>query len=150
MQLTQTIVAALFAASSVVAAPAQPEKSMMTTGVPEWTIESAQRKCNKENTQCNWTFKINPKIYSKTPVNFVVKKSGSSPASQSNGGAQRFGDYTITSGWSGQFGEGRGFTTFAVVDNKNRRITYPSYSDAEVANGKVVSPDKSYAPQNLP
>ncbi|OAQ63997.1 hypothetical protein VFPPC_16144 [Pochonia chlamydosporia 170] len=150
MQLTQTIVAALFAASSVVAAPAPSEKSMMTTGVPQWTIEGVKRVCDGADNQCNWTFKINPKIYSKTPVNFVTKRSGATPASQNNGVAQNFGDYTITSGWSGQFGPGNGFTTLAVVDNKNRRITWPAYTDKQVAGGKVVSPDQSYAPQNLP
>ncbi|KAG8412265.1 hypothetical protein J3458_014451 [Metarhizium acridum] len=150
MQLTQTIVAALFAASSVVAAPAPTEKSMMVQGIPEWTIEGVHRWCNWENTQCNWKFTINPKIYSPTPVNFVVKNAGATPAAQNNGAAQNFGDYTITSGWSGQFGPGNGFTTFAVVDNKNRRIAYPAYRDAQVENGQVVSPDLSFQPQALP
>ncbi|KID86106.1 small secreted protein [Metarhizium guizhouense ARSEF 977] len=150
MQLTQTIVAALFAASSVAAAPAPTEKSMLVQGIPEWTIEGAHRWCNKENTECHWKFAINPKIYSKTAVDFVVRNAGSTPAAQSNGGAQNFGDYTITSGWSGQFGPGNGFTTFAVVDNKHRIIAYPAYSDKEVENGQVVSPDKSYPAQGLP
>lgn len=150
MQLTQTIIAVLAAASSVVAAPTPAEKSMMTQGIPQWTIEGVKRVCNQQDTQCNWTFKINPKIYSKTPVNFVTKSSGSTPASRNNGAAQNFGDYTITSGWSGQFGPGNGFTTLAVVDNKNRRITWPAYTDKQVQGGNVVSPDQSYAPQNLP
>jgi hypothetical protein len=149
MQLTQTIFAALFAASSVVAAPT-PGKSMMTQGVPEWTIEGVRRVCDGGDNQCNWTFKINPVIYSRTPVNFVTKRNGNTGASQNNGAAQKFGDYTITSGWSGQFGPGNGFTTFAVVDNKNRRIAWPAYTDKQVQAGNVVSPDQSYAPQNLP
>ncbi|KAK2616218.1 hypothetical protein QQS21_000850 [Conoideocrella luteorostrata] len=148
MHFTQTIVAALFAATSVVAAPTPAEKSMMAADIPQWTIEGLKRSCNAD--QCNWTFQINPKIFSRTPVNFVVKRSGNTPPTQNNGGAQNFGDYTITSGWSGQFGPDNGFTTFAVVDNKNRRIAYPSYTDREVKDGNVVNPDRSYGVQSLP
>ena len=30
-----------------------------------------------------------------------------------------------------------------------RQIVYPAYSDAELVDGKAVTPDKSYTPQAL-
>lgn len=38
-------------------------------------------------------------------------------------------------------------TTLAVVNYSANLIVYPGYTDAEVASGAVVTPDKSYAPQ---
>lgn len=82
--------------------------------------------------------------------------------------------YSVTSGWSGQFGPGNGFvrtypqpprtkttcpiittdtkapqTTFAVANYPANLIVYPAYTDKEVAAGTVVTPDKSYAPQSI-
>ncbi|GKU14751.1 unnamed protein product [Fusarium langsethiae] len=68
---------------------------------------------------------------------------------QRNGGPVKCGDYTVTSGWSGQFGPGNGFTTFSVVSSK-RQIVWPAYTDKQVQGGKVVKPDQSYTPANLP
>ncbi|GAB0138303.1 hypothetical protein EsDP_00006540 [Epichloe bromicola] len=151
MHFTQTIVAALFAATSVVGAPAPMEMSMMaSSGIPDTVFEGVVRNCDAQDNKCTIDFTINPKRFSRTGVSFVTKRNGNVGASRNNGPAQTFGDYTVTSGWSGQFGEGNGFTTFAVVDNKNRLITYPSYTDGELANGHKVTPDKSYKPANLP
>ncbi|QPG98380.1 hypothetical protein C2857_007550 [Epichloe festucae Fl1] len=153
MHFTQTIVAALFAATSVVGAPAPApvEISMMaSSGIPDTTFEGVVRHCDDKDNNCTVEFTINPKRFSKTGVKFVTVRNGNVGASRNNGAAQNFGDYTVTSGWSGQFGEGKGFTTFAVVDNKDRLITYPSYTDVELANGHQVTPDKSYKPANLP
>ncbi|KAG5921542.1 hypothetical protein E4U42_005799 [Claviceps africana] len=150
MHFTQTILAALVAATSALGAPAGAEKSMMAAEMPNWTFEGVVRNCDAADNQCTVTFQINPKTSGRTPVSFVTNRNGATGASQNNGAAQTFGDYTITSGWSGQFGPGNGFTTFAVADNKNRLITYPSYTDNQLANGKVVTPDQSYTPQALP
>ncbi|KAG6053932.1 hypothetical protein E4U17_004229 [Claviceps sp. LM77 group G4] len=149
MHFTQTIFAALLAATSALAAPAAVEKSMMATDIPDWTFEGVKRNCDSADNQCVVEFQINPKRFSRTYVRFITNRNGGTGASQSNGAAQNFGDYTVTSGWSGQFGPNNGFTTFAVVDNKDRLIAYPSYTDAQFANGRVVSPDQSYKPQNL-
>ncbi|KHN95190.1 uncharacterized protein MAM_06901 [Metarhizium album ARSEF 1941] len=160
MQLAQTIVAALLAACSVTAAAAPAPrastvKSMAAADKP-LTIESVRRVCNKPDTECKWTFKINTDVdcqeacKTRTPVYFVVRASGGKPATQSNGAAQTFGNYTITSGWSGQFGPGKGFTTFAVVDNKRRLIAYPAYTDEEVDEAKLVKPDRAFPLQQLP
>ncbi|KAG6033345.1 hypothetical protein E4U41_006937 [Claviceps citrina] len=150
MYFTQTVLAALLAASTSLGAPLAAEKSMMVDAtIPDWTIEGAVRNCDAADNQCVVEFKINPKRFSPTPVRFVTGRNGDTGASRNSGAAQTFGDYTVTSGWSGQFGPGNGFTTFSVVDNKNRLITYPSYTDVQLTNGRVVSPDQSYKPQNL-
>ena len=147
MQLTQTLVAALMAASSAVAAPAPATKSMKASGA-EWTIEKMKRVCASDDSSCTWTFGINPHTGTTTECKYVVTQAH---ASRANPGAPgNCGDYTITSGWSGQFGEGQGFTTLSVVDNKNRLIVWTAYRDVQVQEGKVVEPDQSYPAQKLP
>jgi hypothetical protein len=144
------IVATLLSATSVLAAPA-PEPAAdvvsMMAASPQWTIQSLKRNCNKANTECTWNFGIYPGSGKATSCTYVVKAKGASTA---NGGPSKCGDYTITSGWSGQFGPGNGFTTLSVVNNKSKRIVWPAYTDKQLASGKVVKPDQSYAPAALP
>ncbi|KAL7930774.1 hypothetical protein V8C35DRAFT_312177 [Trichoderma chlorosporum] len=147
MQITKALLAALFAASTTSAAPTPPAKSMMAA-VPEWTITNIQRACNSDDTSCTWTFGVDTHIAAPTPCTFVVKATAN--ASLANGGPVTCGAYTITSGWSGQFGPNNGFTTFAVTDYNNKLIIWPAYTDVQVMAGTVVSPNQSYAPVNLP
>lgn len=148
MQLTNTLVASLVAASAAVAAPAPGEVSMMAA-VPKWTIENMKRVCDKADKLCTWTFGINTHQGPTTACKHAVQATNGVGASRSNGGPLTCGRYTVTSGWSGQFGEGRGFTTLSVVDYEKRLITFPAYTDNQVNKGNV-KPDQSYAPQNLP
>ncbi|KAL2822758.1 hypothetical protein BDW59DRAFT_149103 [Aspergillus cavernicola] len=141
--LSQVVLAAL-SCSAALAAPA-PAKSMMVAN-SEWTIESLKRVCNSADTECTWTFGINPGSGS-TDCTYVVEGS---PASQASGGPSTCGDYTITSGWSDQFGAENGFTTLSVVNEGTRQIVWPAYNDAQLAGGNVVTPDQSYAPSVLP
>ncbi|KAL6696918.1 hypothetical protein J3F84DRAFT_371625 [Trichoderma pleuroticola] len=147
MQITKSLVAALFAASTAFAAPTPADKSMMAA-VPEWTITNLKRVCNAGNTSCTWTFGIDTHLESATSCTYVVKAT--SNASQASGGPLNCGSYTITSSWSGQFGPNNGFTTFAVTNFPKKLIAWPAYTDAQVQAGKVVSPNQSYAPANLP
>ncbi|CAG7951073.1 unnamed protein product [Penicillium salamii] len=146
MQLTQLLLATGLFASSAFAAPAADGKSMMAAG-PQWTIQNAKRVCNTANTSCTWNFGIYPGSGAATQCTYVVEGK---TASHANGGPKNCGGYTVTSGWSGQFGEGNGFTTLSVVNNKARQIIWPAYTDKQLAGGKVVKPDQSYAPAALP
>ena len=76
--------------------------------------------------------------------------TGSPASRQKAGGPGKCGAYTVTSGWSGQFGEGNGFTTLSVVDQAKKLIVWPAYTDKQLAGGKVVKPDQAYAPTKLP
>lgn len=96
MHFTQTIVAALLAATSAVAAPTA--MSMAAAG-PEWSFLDVKRFCT--TTGCDWTFKIDNHQSGTTAVNFHTRNE------HENGGPLTVGDYTITSGWSGQFGPGK-------------------------------------------
>lgn len=142
MQLTQFLLATLCAAPAVLAAPV----SMMANS-PEWTIQSMKRVCAADDSSCTWTFGIYPGSGDATACTLVVTAN---TASQANGGPASCGDYTVTSGWSGQFGPGNGFTTLSVVNNKSRQIVWPAYTDKQLAGGNVVTPDQSYAPAALP
>ena len=155
MKLSTAFVTALFSASAL-AAPAADAADVverqngaisMMAAVPQWTIENMKRVCNKANTQCTWTFAIDTHTAAATPCKFVVKGASASTTDSSN---NKCGGYTIGSGWSGQFGPGNGFTTLSVVSNAKKLIIYPAYTDKQLAGGKVVKPDQSYTPQNLP
>ncbi|KAH7123050.1 hypothetical protein EDB81DRAFT_813493 [Dactylonectria macrodidyma] len=144
MQFSTALVAILSAASGVMAAPADTVSMMAAT--PQWTIQSLNRVCDKADTTCTWNFKIYTGSGTATPCKYVVKGK---KASQAKGGPSKCGTFTITSGWSGQFGADKGFTTVSVVSSK-KQIIYPSYTDKQLAGGKVVKPDQSYAPAALP
>ncbi|KAJ2896075.1 hypothetical protein MKZ38_005903 [Zalerion maritima] len=125
-------------------------KSMMSS-VPEWTIESMLRCCNEADTSCEWSFGINTNDGSaSTPCTMTVSASGSTPASEADGGQVACGVFTVTSGWSGQFGEGNGFTVLSVVNYAKGLIVWPGYTDVQLDGGEVVEPDQSYQPQALP
>ncbi|RSM12645.1 hypothetical protein CEP52_002295 [Fusarium oligoseptatum] len=147
MKFSLAFVAALLSATNVAAAPsADPNAVSMMAATPQWTIQNMQRTCDKNDTTCTWNFKINTGKGTPTPCKYVVKGR---PASQTNGGPAKCGTFTITSGWSGQFGPGNGFTVLSVISS-NKQIIWPGYTDKQVASGKVVKPDQSYAPANLP
>lgn len=146
MQITQVLLSTLLAASAVVAAPAETSKSMMAAS-PQWTIRDLKRVCNKDDTSCTWNFGIQVGTAATKSCTYVVKGK---TASERNGGPSNCGDYTITSGWSGQFGPDAGFTTLSVVNNESRQIVWPAYTDKQIDGGKVVKPDQAYAPAALP
>ncbi|KAJ5880784.1 uncharacterized protein N7473_011837 [Penicillium subrubescens] len=146
MQLSQLLLATILAAPAALAAPVASSVSMMAAS-PEWTIQSMKRVCATNDSSCTWTFGIYPGSGDATACKLVVTAN---TASQANGGPSSCGDYTVTSGWSGQFGPGNGFTTLSVVNNKSRQIIWPAYTDKQLAGGNVVTPDQSYAPAALP
>lgn len=105
-----------------------------------------KRVCNDADTSCTWTFGIDNGAKHQ-PCKYIVKGD---PASEANGGPTTCGAYTVTSGWSGQFGEKNGFTTLSVVDSESRQIVWPAYTDKQLDGGDVVDPDQSYTPSVLP
>ncbi|PHH62102.1 hypothetical protein CDD81_7595 [Ophiocordyceps australis] len=149
MQLSALLSTIALVASTAAAAPAG-QVSMMAAG-QEWTIEQLQRKCDNKDSVCDWTFSVNthePNV-KPTACKLTVKGAGSTVASRSNGGPVNCGPYTVTSGWSGHFGDGQGFTVLSVVDNKKHLIVWPGYTDKQVEGGEVVTPDQSYTPTSL-
>jgi hypothetical protein len=146
MQLTTTLLA-IIAASAAIAAPleARSEVSAMAA-VPQWTIKSFKRTCNAADTSCTVSFGVDTHLAPVTDCSYTVTGA---PASRTSTSGITCGPYTISSGWSGVFGPGNGFTTWSLVDWSQRLITWPAYSDSELVNGVAVTPDKSYAPQTL-
>ncbi|KAI5928333.1 hypothetical protein F4810DRAFT_648014 [Camillea tinctor] len=145
MQLTSTLVSTLLAAAApVLAAP------VSTFAATEWTIQSLVRTCSEDLSQCEWDFSIATGEGDPTPCVFVVNATTQAPASQVNGGPSSCGVFTITSGWSDQFGADQAFTTLSVVDYANKLIVYPGYTDAQLVNATVVEPDLSFPVQSLP
>ncbi|KAI0467852.1 hypothetical protein F4859DRAFT_227030 [Xylaria cf. heliscus] len=143
MQLTSTIFA-LFSTSALAA-------TLSTFAATEWTIQSLSRACDGTDASCTWKFGVNTNEegVAVTACNYTVKAT-SAPASQSNGGPATCGVFTITSGWSGQFGADQGFTVISVVDYAKKLIVYAGYTDAAVKDGNVVDPDLSFPVQTLP
>ncbi|KAK4149345.1 hypothetical protein C8A00DRAFT_47022 [Chaetomidium leptoderma] len=137
------------AASTAVAAPAIDTRADAVSAmadVPQWKINSFTRTCNKNDTSCIVSFAVDTQAAVATACTYTVTGA---PASQASTSGISCGPYTISSGWSGQFGPENGFTTWSVVDFSKRQIVWPAYTDRELVNGKAVTPNKSYAPQTL-
>lgn len=152
MKFSSTILAAVLSASAFAAPAAEIDArdspatvNMMVTATPQWTIQNMKRVCT--TTVCTWTFAINEHTAPATACTFKVTGN---PPTQASSTGNVCGGFTVSSGWSGQFGAGNGFTTLAVVDNAKKQIIYPAYTDTQLASGKVVKPNQSYTPQNLP
>ncbi|KAI1098118.1 small secreted protein [Jackrogersella minutella] len=146
MQFTTAAIASIFAATALAAPTPAPEVKSAMADVAQWTIESMQRVCDSADTSCTWSFKVDTHASDVTPCSFTVKGS---PASQTGTSGVVCGPYTVSSGWSGQFGADQGFTTLSVVDNAAKLIVWPAYTDKQLAGGAVVSPDLSFAPTTL-
>ncbi|KAK0660279.1 hypothetical protein DIS24_g3311 [Lasiodiplodia hormozganensis] len=146
MQFTTAVLGFLAATTSVLAAPADLEAKLMTAVAAQWTVTDFTRTCNGDDTSCHVSFGVNRNDGS--AVQKCAYDVTGKPASRTDYNSVACGVYTISSGWSGQFGEGNGFTTLAVTDRK--QIIYPAYTDKQLASGQVVKPDQSYAPQALP
>ncbi|KAF2144911.1 uncharacterized protein K452DRAFT_284290 [Aplosporella prunicola CBS 121167] len=144
MQFTNALIAAIMA-TVVAAAPTPADKLMTDTQAAQWTIKSFTRSCNQADTSCHVSFSVDTKNGAPQACSYDV--SGQ-PASRTDYNSVACGPYTISSGWSGQFGPDAGFSTLAVTNGK--QIIYPAYTDKQLVNGQAVAPDQSYAPQNLP
>ncbi|KAI0596072.1 hypothetical protein F4775DRAFT_329754 [Biscogniauxia sp. FL1348] len=145
MQLTSTtLLSPLLAATAALAAP------ISTYAATEWTIQSLSRTCSADGGQCVWDFSVSTGEEAVTPCTYVVNATAEAPASQASGGPAACGVYTVTSGWSDQFGADQAFTTLSVVDYAQKLIVYPAYTDAQLANATVVEPDLSFPVQSLP
>lgn len=140
------LAAALTASVIASPAPAPADAKSMMANVPQWTIERMVRTCNAADTSCKWSFNIDTHTANPTPCQYTVTGK---PASHASTNGVRCGVFTISSGWSGQFGPGNGFTTLSVVDYTKKVIVWPAYTDKQLANGVVVRPDQSYAPVTL-
>ncbi|KAM0240157.1 hypothetical protein ACHAP5_008013 [Fusarium lateritium] len=134
------------AATGVSAAPAAETVNMMAS-TPQWTIRDAKRYCRSDDSICNWKFGIDTGNGKPFECRYDVKGP---KASKKAGGPSTCGDFTITSGYSDQFGADQGFTTLSVVSNSKRQIIWPAYTDKQLAGAKIVKPDQSYAPATLP
>ncbi|OTA54908.1 hypothetical protein K449DRAFT_426025 [Hypoxylon sp. EC38] len=153
MQLSTSLLTNLLLSASTITISLAAPLSMAAPNAAEWTIESLSRTCDDADTTCVWSFGVNtgePGVAVTSVSNYTVNATSSAPASRAVGGPQKFGNFTVTSTWSGQFGEGQGFTTLSVIDYDRGLIVYPAYKDTQLVNGQVVKPDQSYPVQNLP
>ncbi|KAI1196459.1 surface protein 1 [Nemania serpens] len=143
MQLTGTLFT-LFSASVLA-------ETLSTFASTEWTLSSLSRVCTTADTSCTWKFGINTNEAGVvvTSCTYAVNATKTAPASQANGGPSTCGAFNITSGWSGQFGPGQGFTVVSVVDYAKKLIVYAGYTDTSVKNGTVVNPNLSFPVQTL-
>jgi hypothetical protein len=151
MHFSNILVGLAATASTALAAPSnlnsRADAVSAMAAVPQWTIKSFTRTCDAADTKCTVSFGID--TGSGAAVTQCKYDVTGAPASRTATNGIACGPYTVSSSWSGQFGDGNGFTTWSVVDWSKRLITWPAYTDKELVNGKAVTPDKSYAPQTL-
>ncbi|KAM0424416.1 hypothetical protein ACHAPT_010337 [Fusarium lateritium] len=139
---------AVVAATGVSAAPASGDSVSMMAATPQWTIRDLKRYCRADDSICNWKFGIDTGNGKVVECRHDVK--GPKASQHKSAGPSTCGDFTVTSGWSGVFGAGNGFTTLSVVSTSKRQIVWPAYTDKQLAGAKIVKPDQSYAPAALP
>ncbi len=145
-----TLVSILVAIGAASPDEVDPDVKSMKAPVREWTIHALSRKCNEDDTCCHWSFWINANNSTKpTYCAYDVLGVDHKPGSESPGTGADCGDYRVTSGWSGQFGPEKGFTTLSVVDTKKKLIAWPAHTDKQLWHGEIVKPDQSYPVQSL-
>jgi hypothetical protein len=117
--------------------------------VPDWTVTRVHRGCDPGDNKCIWYFGVDTHVEPAVQCEFKVLRGWRSGASRSIGYEQPCSKYKITSQWSGQFAPD-GFTVLSIVDYDARQIIWAGYDDDEIAGGKIVVPDKSYQPEQIP
>ncbi|KAJ1323352.1 hypothetical protein MN608_11501 [Microdochium nivale] len=151
MHFSPVLVLAGVAAAAPATRAASGSVSMMASAVPQWTIENMKRTCNAADTSCDWSFGIqNNRVAgaAAVPCAFTIK-SGAKPASKTDGAGFKCAFFTVSEGYSDQFGPENAFITLSVANFDTRLIAFPAYTAKELAGGRVVSPNKSYQPQNF-
>ncbi|RYP54258.1 hypothetical protein DL768_000832 [Monosporascus sp. mg162] len=127
-----------------------------------WTITSMSRNCTASLSECTWAFGIEMPLDGEAGTvtdwgeHTVLAPGAGTPATRVPAGGSpasscgKDGRFTVTSGWSGVFGEGEGFTVLSVADYAARTIAFPSYRDRDVEGGAVVVPDKNCTVEVIP
>ena len=142
-----------------------------------WTIEGLSRQCSDDESECVWRFSVFRTVAassSRTACEHALEAlPDGTPASRIRGSGatlcvappsdseeEREGEglghgpfnYTVTSGWSDEFGDSpdKAFTTLSLIDYDEGLISYPSYTDAQVRDGKPVEPDSSFPVRPIP
>lgn len=149
--------------------------SMATGDSEEWKIEGLARPCSADAAECVWRFAVFRAagaggsrtacehalraLPDGTPAS-RIRGSGATlcvaPPSDSEEEGEGKGpgpfNYTVTSGWSDEFGDSpdKAFTTLSLIDYDEGLISYPSYTDAQVRDGKPVEPDSSFPVRPIP
>lgn len=113
----------------------------------KWTIRCLRRTCNHHDTVCEWYFYIDTGYHDPTECHFHVEGQH---ASQTDTQGHRCGHFTVSSGWSGQFGPGEGFTVLSVVHQAQKLIAWPGYTDKQLEAGETVFPDLEFPVSRLP
>ncbi|TLD12808.1 uncharacterized protein PgNI_04467, partial [Pyricularia grisea] len=113
-----------------------------TTQLSTTTVHGGHDNDDKE--RCRWSFTVVTQQRGRQRCSFEAGRRAS--VAEVDCGRH----FVVSGGWSGQFGDGQGFTTLSVIDRERRLIVWPAYRDSQLEGGKVVRPDQSYVPQRLP
>jgi hypothetical protein len=105
---------ALAAMASLAASAPASTTNMMAAG-PQWSLQKFTRTCNSTNNSCKFSYTISTGSGAGTPCSYTINAQNAADANYNN---IHCGAFTISSGWSGQFGPGNGFTTLAVTNQK--------------------------------
>ena len=147
MHFTTAFIGLLSVASSAIAAPVDTQaETIAARAPPPWILRSFKRSCNAADTECWVSFGVDTQTSPVVNCSYGVK--GDKASRKSTDGIV-CGPYTVSSGWNGSFGEGHGFTTWAIVNNAQRTVAWPSYADSDLVNGVAVTPDRAFAPSTF-
>lgn len=146
--LTATTTSTLLSLFAIaVAAPTQETATPFQDVVPTpgqelWKVSQFRRLCDPFDTACVFDFTVSTNVasYAPVPCRFTLAADiGKAVAASKNHLEDHAcGPYHVSVGWNGQFGEGNGFVTLAVVDFGARMSAWYSWSESKLEGGQVA------------
>ncbi|KAI1341136.1 small secreted protein [Xylariaceae sp. FL0016] len=131
MQLHSTLIAALLSTTALAA----PTVKSAIAKRSQWHIQNMTHACDPTDKSCEWDFDLDTGAEAVAHCTIAVNAS---PVRQPDFTLEPCKQFTVSAGWSGQFGPGNGFTT--VADHRAGLIIFAGYSDANRA-GDGTYPD---------
>lgn len=104
----------------------------------QWTMRNVMRPCAQGNSACAWNFDIDT---GGPPAQHCSFKT---PGPFASFGGVQCGAFRIGVGYNSQ----GHFTVLSVV--RAGLVIYPGYTDQQLREGHVVTPDQSYTPRPRP
>ncbi|KAK4464688.1 hypothetical protein QBC42DRAFT_170774 [Cladorrhinum samala] len=133
-----------------VAAPTQQEEAATAlqdvvptpAGQELWKVSQFRRLCDPFDTACVFEFAVSTNVasYAPVPCRFTLAADAGRAVAASKNHLEDYacGPYHVSVGWNGQFGEGNGFVTLAVVDFGARMSAWYAWSESKLEGGLVA------------
>jgi hypothetical protein len=119
--------------------------TLVSRQASSWTIESFVRTCDTATSTCSYSFAINENSGIEAPVcEYTIDSPSQDPHTQTYTGVACGDHFSLNQGY-----DPSGFIVLVVTDTSSNTDAFFGYTIAEIADGHVVSPDKTSPAQSL-